>query len=98
MLLSIAAVLGYKIYMMNVQMAFLNANLGEEVFVKMHPGYDRSNKAGIPLVVKLENNLYELCQNSKPWFGTMYRCLGDMDFARSSLTRASTFTRTRSAS
>ena len=52
MMLAIAAELDYEIYMMDVQTAFLNADVDEEVFVKMPPGYERINKAGVPLVTK----------------------------------------------
>ena len=39
MVLAIAAELDYEVYMLNVQTAFLNADVKEEVFVKMAPGY-----------------------------------------------------------
>ena len=60
-LLAIAAELHYKNLMTNVQMAFLNADVEEEVFFNMPPGYERSNKAGIPLVIELfKKHIYGL--------------------------------------
>ena len=53
MVLAIAAELDYEVYMLDVQTAFLNADVDEEVFVKMAPGYERSNESGIPLVMLL---------------------------------------------
>ena len=38
---------GYEIYMLDVQTAFLNANIEKVVFVKMPPGYERSNESGV---------------------------------------------------
>ena len=65
MVLPIAAELDYEIYMLDVQTAFLNADVEEEVFVKMDPGYERSNGSEVPLVVKLKKSLYGLRQSPK---------------------------------
>ena len=53
MMLAIATELDYDIYMVNVQTAFLNADMEEKISLKIHPGYERSNKGGVPLVMKL---------------------------------------------
>ena len=58
MMLAITAELDYEVYMLNVQTSFLNADIGEEVFVKMPPGYERRNESGDPLVKKLKKSLY----------------------------------------
>ena len=65
MVLPIAAELDYEIYMLDVQTAFLNADVEEEVFVKMDPGYERSNEFEVPLVMKLKKSLYGLRQSPK---------------------------------
>ena len=66
MMLAIAIELDYEVYMLDVQTAFLNA-----VFVKMVPGYETNDKAGVPFVAKLRKSLYGLRQNPNKWFGTM---------------------------
>ena len=60
MALAIAPELDYEGYMLDVQTAFLNADVEEEVFVKMPPGYERSKESGVPLVIKLKKSLYSL--------------------------------------
>ena len=54
----------------------MNANVEEDVFVKMTPGYETNNEAGVSLVRKLHKILYGLRQSPKSWFGTM-----DIDLA-----------------
>ena len=71
MVLTIAAGLEYKVYMQDVQKAFLNADVEEERFVQMTPGYERSNESGVPLVMELKKSLYGLRQSPKNWFSTM---------------------------
>ena len=51
MMLTIAAELDYQVYMMGVQTTFLNDDVEEDVSVKMLPGYERSNKTGVRLVM-----------------------------------------------
>ena len=58
MTLAIAAELDYEIYMIDAQKAFLNSDVEERVFVKIPPGYDRSNKAGVSLAMKPKKSLY----------------------------------------
>ena len=45
MVLSITADLDYEVYMLDVQTPFLNADVEEEVFVKMVAGYQCSNES-----------------------------------------------------
>ena len=66
--------------MLDVQTAFLNTDVEEKVFVKMAPGYERSNESGVPLVMKLKKSIYDFRQNPKIWFSTMYRHLGKIGF------------------
>ena len=63
--LRVAAELDDEIYMLDVQTAFLNADVEEEVFVKILPGYERSNESEVPLVMKLKKNLYGIRQSPK---------------------------------
>ena len=52
MMLEIAAEQDYEVYIMDVHTTLLNADVEEESFVEGPPGYDRSNKAGVPLVTE----------------------------------------------
>ena len=80
MILAIAAELDYEVYMLDVQTAFLNADVEKEGFVKMAPGYERSNESGVPIVMKLKKRLYGLRQSPKNWFSTMDHHLGKIGF------------------
>ena len=82
MVLAIVAELDYEFYMMNIQAAFLNADMKEEVFVQMPPpGTSAATRLElVPLVMKPKKRLYELRQSPKNWFGTMDQCLGDIGF------------------
>ena len=51
--------------------AFLNADVEEDVFVKITPGFEVYEKLGVPLVMKLNKNWYGLRQSQKNRFGTM---------------------------
>ena len=51
---TIAAELDYEVLMLDMQTAFLNADVEEEVHVKMTPGYETYDKSGVPFVMKLE--------------------------------------------
>ena len=52
----------------------------EEGFVKMSPRYERSNKAGVSLVMKLEKRLNGFSESAKNGFGTMNQCFGGIGF------------------
>ena len=51
MMLAIAVELDYDMHMLDVLTAFLNADVEEDVFVKMAPGYETNDEAGVPLVM-----------------------------------------------
>ena len=53
--LAIATELDYNMHMLGVQTAFLDADVEEDVLVKMAPGYDTNDK-GVPLVMKLNKS------------------------------------------
>ena len=56
--------------MLDVQTAFLNADVEEEVYVNMAPGYEAYEKSGVSFAMKLKNSLYGIRQSPKKWFGT----------------------------
>ena len=49
--------------MLDVQTVLLNADVEEDVSVKMVPGYETSDTAGIIFVIKLQTSLYGLQQS-----------------------------------
>ena len=80
MMLAIAAELDYEVLILDVQTAFLNADVEEKVYVKMAPGYETFDKSGVPFVMKLKKTLYGLRQSPKNWFGTMDDHLSNISF------------------
>ena len=68
---AIATELDYEVHMLSAQMTFLNANVEEDVFANMALGYETSDEAGVPLVMKLKKSLYGLRQSPNKWLGTM---------------------------
>ena len=70
-MLASVAELNYDVYMMDVQTAFLNADVDEDFFVKVTPGYEHSNKTGVPLGMRHQKSFYGLHQSPKNCFGTM---------------------------
>ena len=57
MTLAITAELDYGVLMLDVQTAFLNAHIEEEVNVKMAPGYETYDMFEVLFVMKLKKNL-----------------------------------------
>ena len=70
-MLAIAAELDYEVQMLDVQTTFLNADVEENIFVKMMPGYETNDKTRAPLVMKLKESLYSLRQSPENRFDTM---------------------------
>ena len=79
-MLAIAAELDYEVLMLDMQTAFLNADVEEEVYVKMAPGYETYDTSGVPFVMKLKKSLYGLRRSPKNWFGTMDDRLSNIGF------------------
>ena len=77
MVLTIAAELDYEVYMLDVQTTFLNADVEEEVFVKMAPGYEQRVRSSI---IKLKKSLYGLRESLNDWFNTIDHHLGEIGF------------------
>lgn len=70
MVLATAAEKGWTVWQLDVQTAFLYADVEEDVWVKMVPGYEAKDEAtGAPLVMKLLKSLYGLKQSPKNWHG-----------------------------
>ena len=98
MMLAIAAELDYEVLMLDVQTAFLNADVEEEVFVKMAPGYETYDKTGVPFVMKRKRRVSTVFDRaprtgSAPWTIISQTSAS----ARSSQFRAPTCSKTRPA-
>ena len=60
----------------DVKNAFLNRDLVEEVYMKLPPGYYKSEDL---VVYKLKKSIYGLKQSPKAWFDKFSRSLRDME-------------------
>ncbi|KAH9725006.1 Integrase catalytic domain-containing protein [Citrus sinensis] len=64
-LLSIAAVLGYEIWQMDVKTAFLNGHLEENIYMQQSDGFIQKGQEH--MVYKLQRSIYGLKQASRSW-------------------------------
>lgn len=71
MVLDTAAEMRCEVFQLDVKMAFLNADVEEDVHVKMAPGYENTNKIGEPQVIRLHKNLYGLPNSPLNWWKTI---------------------------
>ena len=65
-LLSIACIMNFKLYLMDVKSAFLNGFLNEEVFVEQPKGFQDHHS--LDHVLRLKKVLYGLKQAPKAWY------------------------------
>ena len=57
MVLAIAAEMNWEVVQLDVKTAFLYADIEEDVFVEMTPGYETTNRKGVQFVMKLGRSL-----------------------------------------
>ena len=57
-MLTIAVELEHELFILDVQTAFLNADVEESVLAKMTPGYEMADKSGLPPAMNLKTSLY----------------------------------------
>jgi hypothetical protein len=79
-LLAIAALEDWDLESMDVDTAFLNAKVEEEVFVRQPEGFEQMDTKGRPLVCKLQKSIYGLRQASHNWNKTIDAWLRDYGF------------------
>ncbi|GJW45044.1 retrovirus-related pol polyprotein from transposon TNT 1-94 [Tanacetum coccineum] len=65
----LATYMNFKVYQMDVKIAFLNGKLKEEVYVKQPPGFESGEFPDY--VCKLEKALYGLKQAPRVWYETL---------------------------
>ena len=70
--LAIACEHGWPVWQMDEVVAFLQAHIDKDVYVKPAPGHDpRNPKTGEVMVYKLERSLYGLAQSPVLWYDTI---------------------------
>lgn len=79
-LLSIACIMDFKLYQMDVKSAFLNGLLKEEVFVEKPKGFQNPHFSDH--VLRLKKVLYELKQAPKDWYDCLMTYLLGHGFKR----------------
>ena len=65
MVLAIAAEMNWEVVQLDVKTAFLYADIEEDVFVEMAPGYEITNRKGVQFGMKLGKSLYGLAESPK---------------------------------
>ncbi|KAA3465088.1 Retrovirus-related Pol polyprotein from transposon TNT 1-94 [Gossypium australe] len=65
--LSLAVQFGWSLRQVDINNAFLNGDLNEEIYMLQPPGFEQHNN-GQPLVCKLKKALYGLKQAPRAWF------------------------------
>ena len=81
MALATAASEEWKVLRLDVQTAFLNVEVQEEVYVRIPPGYESLDATpGRPKVTKLEKSLYGLRRSPRTCFNTTDDSLRDIGF------------------
>ncbi|KAG8497686.1 hypothetical protein CXB51_007144 [Gossypium anomalum] len=73
--LAIAVMKGWALRQVDVNNAFLNGELSEEIYMTQPPGFEEVGSSGQKLVCKLHKALYGLRQAPRAWFQTLRQYL-----------------------
>lgn len=82
-ILSIAMSKKWLLRQVDVNNAFLNSDLSEEVYMQQPPSYVQHSSDGHPLVCRLMKELYGLRQAPRAWFDKLKAFLRSIGFVRS---------------
>ena len=70
-MLAIAASHDWNVIQLDVQTAFLQSEMKEEIYVKQPVRFEKLDQNGQPYVCKLKKSLYVLKQSPRNWHGTI---------------------------
>ncbi|KAE8686060.1 hypothetical protein F3Y22_tig00111086pilonHSYRG00004 [Hibiscus syriacus] len=79
-ILAVAVNNGWTLRHVDINNAFLNGDLLEEVYMQQPPGFEKVNEHGKPFVCKLQKALYGLRQAPRNWHDKLKQNLVQMDF------------------
>ena len=79
-LMSIACIMNFKLYQIDVKCAFLNGYLNEEVFVEQPKGFEDPHF--VDHVLRLKKALYGLKQAPRAWYDQFIQYLLDRGFKK----------------
>ena len=82
---AIAAARDYNLTSIDVQQAYLQADLTETLYMRMPPGLPSRDADGSPLVVRLKKSLYGLKQAGRAWWLLLTSFLKDWGFMQSTV-------------
>ena len=85
LVLIIAAARDYNLTSIDITQAYLQAELKEDLFMRVPPGVQRFDSAGQPLVCKLRRSLYGLKQAGREWAVLFSSFLVDWGMTRSTI-------------
>ena len=77
---AIATGMNFEVFQLDVQTAFLYADIEEDVYVKRAPEYENTNKTGEPQVMRLLKSLYRLPKSPINWWKIMDSFSGEVGF------------------
>lgn len=84
MLLSISAIRQWEMVQLDINNAFLNRELQEQVFMDIPPGFQiQGEHKGSKMACKLNNSIYRLIKSSRQWFNKFSQFMMILGFTQS---------------